>query len=174
MFLFPDLDEQTRLVMVSELALDLSNSLFYEPASMTDFGRSCYRSILKSAFEIGTAETLSQKLTSNFFHDCDRVGRKLSPNIALNLAFSDFNRYYVRAMLVRAISENKKLVVYRAKQSKNERQESKMLLNHVYFDKRQMAQMLVVFRDYHKLFAMKSQNGLLQPNSGLSLRFPIT
>ena len=71
-------------------------------------------------------------------------------------------------MLLRAILENKKLSVYRAKQSESERKESCASLNKVYFDKMQMQQMLELFRDYRKLFSSKHE--LLQPNSGLSLR----
>lgn len=85
------------------------------------------------------------------------------------IAFSDFNRYYVRAMLLRAIREDKNLTVYRAKQSMNERKESSTILNKVYSDKRQMLQMLELFRDYRKLF--NSKHELFQPNSGLSLKF---
>lgn len=35
MYYFPNLDEQTRLIMISELESDLITSLFYEPKSLT-------------------------------------------------------------------------------------------------------------------------------------------
>ena len=111
---------------------------------------------------------MQQKLTSSFFREKDQNGRKIPSNLRETIAFSDFNRYYVRALLLRALSENKKLCVYRAKQVMNERKESRLAVNKVYFDKRQIGQMLELFRDYRKLFSSKHE--LLQPNSGLSLR----
>lgn len=168
MYYFPDLDEQTRLNMLSELEFDIRTGLFYEPLSMTASGMISYKRLLKECFENGTPETLQQKLTSSFFREKDRNGRKIPSNIRETIAFSDFNRYYVRALLLRALSEGKKLCVYRAKQVMNERQESRLAVNKVYFDKRQIEQMLELFRDYRKLFSSKLE--LLKPNSGLSLR----
>lgn len=168
MYYFPDLDEQTRLNMIGELEFDIRTGLFYEPVSMTCSGLISYKRLLKECFENGTPETLQQKLTPSFFREKDRNGRKIPSNMGEIIAFSDFNRYYVRALLLRALGENKKLCVYRAKQVMSERQQSKMAVNRVYFDKRQIGQMLELFRDYRKLFSSKHE--LLQPNSGLSLR----
>lgn len=86
-------------------------------------------------------------------------------------AFSDFNRYYIRALLIRAVSEDRKLIVYRAKQVTTERESSKMAVYKVYFDKDIMLEMIMLFRDYKALFRIKPQPDLLKPNSGLSLRF---
>lgn len=66
MYYFPDLDEETRLNMISELELDIRNGSFYEPLSMSAYGLSCYKSVLKSCFENGDADTLSRQLTKNF------------------------------------------------------------------------------------------------------------
>ena len=38
MYNFPNLDEQTRLIMISELESDLKTGLFYEPKSLTPTG----------------------------------------------------------------------------------------------------------------------------------------
>ena len=168
MYHFPNLDEQTRLNMISELEFDIRTGLFYEPVSMTVSGLMTYKRLLKECLENGDPETLQQKLTSSFFRKTERNGRIIPSNIREMVSFSDFNRYYVRALLLRALSEDKKLCIYRAKQVMNERKESRSLVNKVYFDKLQIAQMLELFRDYHKLF--RSKHELLQPNSGLSLK----
>ena len=168
MYCFPDLDEQTRLIMISELEFDIRTGLFYEPLSMTTSGMISYKRLLKECFEKGTPETLQQKLTSSFFRETNRNGRKIPSNIREMVSFSDFNRYYVGALQRRAFSEGKKLCAYRATQVMNERKESKLSVNKVYFDKRQIGEMLELFRDYRRLFS--SQHELLQPNSGLSLR----
>lgn len=57
----------------------------------------------------------------------NKNNNKVSSNITSMLAFNDFNRYYIRAMLTHAIDGNKVLSVYRAKESMNERYESKIL-----------------------------------------------
>lgn len=74
-------------------------------------------------------------------------------------------------MLIRALNENRKLCVYRAKQSMHERQQSKLIMNKVYFDKQEIKQLLELCRDYRKLFSTNTQTELLKPNSGLSLKF---
>ena len=171
MFYFPNLDEQTRLIMIQELEFDLKIGLFYEPVSMAISGLIAYKRLLKECFENGTPETLLQKLSPTFFKLKDRNGRKIPTNIREMSAFSDFNRYYVRALLLRALKENRKLCVYRAKQVMNERKESKQNVHRVYFYNREMGRMLELFRDYRQLFGLHSQTDILKPNSGLSLRF---
>ncbi|DAB18361.1 TPA: hypothetical protein CPT81_09685 [Candidatus Gastranaerophilales bacterium HUM_20] len=171
MYYFPDLDEETRLNMISELELDIRNCSFYEPLSMSAYGLSCYKSVLKSCFEHGDADTLSRQLTKIFFKSCYDCGRSVPSNINQMIAFSDFNRYYIRALLLRAISEDRKLIVYRAKKVINERDSSKMTVHKVYFDKNIMGEMIKLFRNYKALFNIKPQPELLKPNSGLSLRF---
>lgn len=168
---FPDLDEQTRLVMLSELDFDLRTGLFYEPKSLTATGMFTYKRLLKECFSNGTAETLQQKLLPSYFREKDDRGRKIPSNIRETLAFGDFNRYYVRALLVRALNEKRKLCVYRAKQVMYERQQSKLLATRVFFDNREIGRLLEICRDYRKLFSPKVQLELLKPNSGLSLKF---
>lgn len=168
---FPDLDEQTRLVMLSELDFDLKTGLFYEPKSLTATGMFTYKRLLKECFSKGTPETLQQKLLLSYFREKDDSGRKIPSNIRETLAFGDFNRYYVRALLVRAFSEKRKLCVYRAKQVMHERQQSKLLATRVFFDNREIGRLLEICRDYRKLFSPKVQFELLKPNSGLSLKF---
>ncbi len=102
----------------------------------------------RKCFEYETVEGLELALLSSIFKDKDKNGRKTPSNIATLLAFSDFNRYYMRAILVRAIDENKSVCVYRAKQSLNERQESKIAIGQWYFDKSVLAQMLKIGISY--------------------------
>lgn len=171
MYYFPNLDEQTRLIMISELESDLKTGLFYEPKSLTSTGMFKYKRLLKECFSTRTPETLQQKLSQSDFREKDDRGRKIPSNVRETLAFNDFNRYYIRAILMRALNENRKLCVYRAKQSMHERQQSKLIMNKVYFDKQEIKQLLELCRDYRKLFNPNIQTELLKPNSGLSLKF---
>ena len=50
MYYFPNLDEQTRLIMISELESDLKTGLFYEPKSLTSTGMFKYKRLLKECF----------------------------------------------------------------------------------------------------------------------------
>lgn len=171
MYYFPNLDEQTRLNMIAELELDIKTGMFYEPLSMTDYGLMNYKRVLRICFEKGNVETLVKSLITDFFKHKNSKGHKIPSNINEMTAFNDFNRYYIRALLLRAISENRILYIYRAKKVKNERKQSETVINNVYFDERQMRNMLSLFRDYRKLFALKSQHVLLKPSSGLSLMY---
>lgn len=170
MYHFPNLNTLTRSIMINELECDFKNGLFYESSSIKPEYINSYKLLLRKYFEIGHVEGLEKALTPSFFNTKDKNGRKVPSNIAQTVAFSDFNRYYVRAILIRAINENKRVCIYRAKESLNERIESKALINKCYFEKQTLEQMLRVIRDYRILFSSQSKITFLQPNSGLSLK----
>lgn len=106
MYHFPNLDNKTRSIMINELERDIENGLFYEPSSLRSGYIAQYKELLRKCFEYGTVEGLERALVSSLFKDKDKIGRKIPSNIAILLAFSDFNRYYMRVILVRAIDEN--------------------------------------------------------------------
>lgn len=170
MYYFPDLDETTRLLMLEELELDIKNGLFYEPISMQKSFIPIYKKMLRKTFEKGNVETLRTGFTMSMFKPKDKKGRKITPSIKEMVALSDFNRYYIRALIVRAIGENKSLAIYRAKQTVNERMESKLSLGKIYSGKVQLQQLLAITRDYRVLFNLNPPLEVLKPNSGLSLK----
>ena len=106
MYYFQNLDEQTRLIMISELESDLKTGLFYEPKSLTSTGMFKYKRLLKECFSTGTLETLQQKLSLSDFKEKDNRGGKIPSNVREIIAFNDFNRYYIRAMLMRALNNS--------------------------------------------------------------------
>lgn len=170
MYYFPNLDDTTRLIMITELEMDLKNGLFYVPKSIKPDFVCAYKRILKANFEKGDVSSLRRDLIPNFFKTRDINGKKIPSNIRDMVAFSEFNRYYARAVLVRAIDENKTVTIYRARKSVNEREESKQSIHKNYFTKRTLEQMLAVLRDYRVLFSGKVDIGFMQVNSGLSLK----
>ena len=155
MYYFPNLDNKTRLIMISELERDIKNGLFYESSSMKSEYIGSYKLLLKKYFEVGHVEGLEKALTPSFFKAKGKSGRKIPSNIAQIIAFSDFNRYYVRTILIRAIDEGKSVSIYRAKQSLNERAESKALINKCYREKQTLEQMLRIIRNYRILFSSR-------------------
>lgn len=170
MYYFPNLENKTRSIMISELERDLKNGLFYVPKSIKPDFVCAYKRILKANFEKGDVSSLRRDLIPSFFKTRDRYGKKIHPNIRDKVAFSEFNRYYARAILVRAIDENKSVTIYRARKSVNERAESKQSIHKNYFTKGSLEHMLAVLRDYNILFSGKVDIGFMQPNSGLSLK----
>ncbi len=109
-YYFPNLDETTRLNMIAELERDISNNLFYEPLSLNSYGLSLYSGILRISFEKGNCEALANYLQPNMFRMKNKNNNKVSSNISSMLAFNDFNRYYIRAMLVTVNNKKAKVI----------------------------------------------------------------
>lgn len=172
-YYFPNLDETTRLNMIAELERDINNGSFYNPLSLNDYGLTLYPDILRISFEKGNCTSIENYLQPNMFRMRNKNNNKVSSNITSMLAFNDFNRYYIRAMIVRAIDEEKGLYVYRAKKSIVEREESKTLIGKIIIQKENMIKLLNIYRNYQLLFSKQYQTGLLLPNSGLSLMLQI-
>ena len=98
MYYFPNFDNDTRFIMISELVRDIENGLFYEPSSLKSSYIARYKELLRKCFEYGTVEGLERALVNSLFKDKNKNERKIPSNIATLLAFSDFNRYYMRAI----------------------------------------------------------------------------
>lgn len=80
------------------------------------------------------------------------------------LAEGEFNRYYIRALCLRAIEEGKKLKVYRAKEVGNPRSESAVKIG-------QEVDSQLLLADLRKNIGIDTCFGLpAGPNSGLSVR----
>ena len=170
-YYFPNFDTNTRFYMLTELESDIRNNLFYKPLSLNDYGFRIYPSILKECFQNGSVHTLKDKLTLNLFRKTNKNRNTVKTNIAEMLAFNDFNRYYIRSVLIQAIEQNKPVLVYRAKSSQNERFESKNLLGRIFSNNDEKQRLLSIYRNYKIIFSEKNKTGLLLPNSGLSLKF---
>ena len=169
MYHFPNLDPQTRLLMLLELDRDINNGLFYEPESLNTYGKYEYKSLLRTAFEKGSVGSLETSLIPAYFNTTFKNGRKVPMNMRSMLAFSDFNRYYVRALFIRAIQENRYLTVYRARESTNQRNESIVRVGTVYAKKERLIELLAILRDYRLLFKRGNGIDFMKPNSGLSV-----
>ena len=98
MYNFPNFDNNTRFIMISELVRDVESGLFYEPSSLKNSYIARYKELLRKCFEYGTVEGLERALVNSLFKDKNKNERKIPSNIATLLAFSDFNRYYMRAI----------------------------------------------------------------------------
>lgn len=171
-FNFENLDEQTRELMASEIKSDIERDRLYFSKRFNGNGHRIYVELLLDAVNGGDEETLATSLKSNnCFADKEaRNGKngityaKVPETANQTLADSEFNRFYIRGLALRAISSGQSLTIYRARQSDNPRQESEAMIG------KQI--------DAHKLLTDLQDNigtdtalGLPPgPNSGLSVK----
>lgn len=80
------------------------------------------------------------------------------------LSEGEFNRFYIRALCLRAINEGRELEVYRAKQVSNPRPDFQMMIGRI-------VDAETLLNDLRKNIGVDSALGLPNgPNSGLSVK----
>ncbi|MCD8167612.1 MAG: hypothetical protein LUE93_16900 [Bacteroides sp.] len=115
--------------MVAEVDLDVERGKLYLSKRLTEEGRIYYPIFLRAAFREGDEKMLEDYLTYNKLLekreiDKERV-RKVPRNAAQLIAQSEFNRYYIRAVCLRAIERgHTEVEVYRARSSYKNRSSS--------------------------------------------------
>lgn len=168
-FNFKNLDQKTRELMLEEIALDINQGTLYYSKRFNAHGIDVYAELLKSSAIDGNEDSLAKSLNSagcmNSMEERGTSGKlvKVPVNACQLLAEGEFNRYYIRALCLRALNEKNKLVVYRARASENPRPESLKLIN-----KEMDPQDLLT--DLRKNIGLDTLLGLPPgPNSGLSV-----
>jgi hypothetical protein len=147
MFEFEDLTPDTRSRMLQELERDLNARTIFYDSRLTKNGRAAYLRVLMTALESGTPENLSEAILSNSLlnpTETRDVGQgrlvqaKVSKIAHRNIGEAEFNRYYMRAICLKAIEQgNDEVEVYRARPSTNprpdtaDRMNAKELLEHL-------------------------------------------
>jgi hypothetical protein len=131
---FQDLDTRTRELMLSELDRDLANGTLYLSPRLSERGVTDYESLLREAFQTGDDASLAQSLRSSDRISATETRRKPKGGVttarvphtaAETLAEGEFNRFYIRALCLRATEEGSgKLEIYRARASAAPRPES--------------------------------------------------
>jgi hypothetical protein len=121
----PLLDDRTRMLMLAEIRYDLDcNNLHISP-DLSGQGIHDFPSLLKKAVKVGNEESLANELDQKA-----RIARtthrrrpndgfaivNIPANAAKMIAEDAFNRYYIRAVCLRAIADGAdNVLVYRAK-----------------------------------------------------------
>ena len=171
-FNFENLNDQTRLAMVSEVKTDIDKKAIYYSKRFTKFGRIKYLALLLDAVKSGNEQTLAKSIKFNycFVETEKREGKNgvIQANIPKNanedFAESEFNRFYIRALAKIAISMNYELSIYRAKDSKSPRPESERLIG-------KKIDPVNLLYDLRNNVGVDTAFGLPSgPNSGLSVR----
>jgi hypothetical protein len=117
------LDEKTRECMLAELQRDLASGALYYGVNLSEAGKAAWPELLRQAVEGHDDDWLVQKLTDR------RMMVTTGKYKAIMLAEGEFNRFYVRGLCVRTISEGgSEVVVCRAKSVSDPRSESRALI----------------------------------------------
>lgn len=157
---FLELDATTRELMLAELALDKEGGgTPYLGKTLTEQGRAEYSELLGHSMSHGDSETLVQELNSRGLVAPTPV------DAARRLGRTEFNRYYMRAICLRAAAHGTTTVVaYRAHSSREPRAESDRLIR---IGEHAAPRLLAILRE---AVGGDAESGVGQPNSGLSLR----
>lgn len=171
-FRFENLDNETRELMVSEIESDISNGQLYFSKRFNDNGHKLYPQLLLSAVNSGDEESLGIALKQNncFAGTEARNGKngityaKIPETANQTLAESEFNRFYLRGLALRAIVSGQSLIIYRARNSDNPRPQSEMMIGkQISADK--------LLNDLRNSIGVDTALGLpAGPNSGLSVK----
>lgn len=171
-FIYNDLTETTRQKMLEEVAFDENRDALYFSKRFNEEGIERYPELLKNSLSNGNEDTLADNLNSySCFKEKEErktnTGTKLVkvPVTAANtFAEGEFNRFYIRALCIIALKENKTLTIYRARHSNNPRPESEDLIG-----KEVEAEKLL--EDLRNNIGVDTALGLPSgPNSGLSVK----
>lgn len=169
MFEFPDLDAGIRQLMRQELARDIELKFIFYDARLVESGRALYLRLLAEALERGTPESFSETILKNsllnptetrLVHG-QHVQAKVSRIAHRNIGEAEFNRYYMRAVCLRAIEQGiAEVEVYRARPSAHPRPDEPSRKN--------AAELLEHLRTTN----ISVEGSFPGPNSGRSVRLP--
>lgn len=167
-FNFENLDPLTRELMKQELEYDQKNNKLYISPRLNEKGVQLYPELLQKAIDEGDDATFAHDLK---LQDCfniheSRGGKsvKVPYTAPQTLSEGEFNRYYIRALCLRAFKERHELEVYRAKEVSDPRLESQRMIGLV-------VDAETLLNDLRNNIGVDTVLGLPNgPNSGLSLR----
>lgn len=125
MFEWPDLDDRVRELMLEEINADEKAGALYFSGKLSSAGRRDYPAHLREAARAGTEVTLADRLRQpgqlNPRQAPQQRGRtvsvpKMPENAEETLAEGEFNRFYIRALCLRALETGRDtVIVHRAK-----------------------------------------------------------
>lgn len=171
-----NLDERTRNLMVIEIDGDISVGRLYLSDNLSPQGKNDYPNLLRGAAINGSDVTLANDIRSRLnTHEKPRLlksGQFSKPPVMRSnahemMAEGEFNRFYIRAVCLRALENNvTSVIVYRAKNVGNPRSESEAKIG-------QAISAQALLDDLRVRIGVDTALGLPPgPNSGLSVRLP--
>ncbi len=172
---YKNLDARTRKLMLAEIDRDINTSTLYLSDNLSNQGKIEYLALIRAAARGGTDETLAiairvclnshekpRKLKSGGFSKPPVMRR----NAHQMLAEGEFNKFYMRAVCVRAIDDDiPRVIVFRAKAVANARSASERMIGNRVLAKALLSDL--------RSGSVDTALGLPPgPNSGLSVHLP--
>lgn len=135
---FGEISGTTRQSMMDELDADETAGRLYLSGYFSDEGRDQYPALIREAIEMGNDDSLASALASpgmfaSHYQKATPSGGVTTAAVprtaATTFAQGEFNRFYIRALCLRAIDgAGGKVTVYRARESSWARPESEALI----------------------------------------------
>jgi len=173
---YRNLDERTRKLMLAEIERDIKANTLFLSDNLNPQGKDDYPNLIRDAAMSGSDVTLASDISSRLnTHEKPRKlksgGFSKPPVMRSNahemLAEGEFNRFYIRAVCLRAIEDGiSQVVVYRGKSVQHARLESERKIG-------QHVAPEPLLQDLRAHPGVDTALGLPPgPNSGLSVHLP--
>ena len=168
---YRNLDETIRKLMTEEVKRDVDNNSLYLSKRFTHEGAQAWPSLLLEAItdhdDVWLAQQIRHRGYLKEFESTARGERKVPVTAHETLAEGEFNRFYCRAICLKAMQDGlNSVIAYRAKEAINPRRESEEKIDSA-FDPKE------VLNDLRANPGVDLALGIpAGPNSGLSLRLP--
>ena len=137
---YKSLDNLTRQKMLEEFNHDTQTNNLYLSKRFNDQGRIHYQQKMPYHIQNGNDDSLAEDLrakNSFLLHEDRKTTKgiskvKVPETAAQTFAEGEFNRFYLRGLCLRAIAENKRIIIYRGRYSENPRSESEALIGLIF------------------------------------------
>lgn len=161
-------DEGVRTLMLDEIDSDIAQNKLYMSKVLKPGYKNVYIDLLKEAVSNGDSDSLADEIVNNsclLEYKMTKSGpRKVPKDAHTKLAEGEFNRFYIRALCMKAIEDNFELEVNRAKDVRNARSTSQELIGQTVDPKQTL-------EDLRKNIGKYTSSGIPGgPNSGLSIQ----
>jgi hypothetical protein len=170
-----NLDSRTRTLMRAEVDLDVTRNQLFLSERLSNAGRDAYLPALCEAIARGDADTFAMVISSRGFLNRYEMshrhgmpyGKAVPRDAHIVLAHGEYNRYYLRALCVRAEQDEiSHLEIYRARVVHAPRWNSEARIG-------KLVPAAVLLKDLRSHVGVDTALGLPNgPNSGLSARLP--
>jgi len=162
-------DERIRQFMLNEVEMDIKEGKIYFSSRLKKESYETYISLLKESIQNGDDDSLANEIRSKNCLKSTETSRRRGGTITkrvpidahITLAEGEFNRFYLRAICLKAIEIGAEIEVYRAKTVRNPRPESKKIIG-----KRLDPNKFL--KDLREKIGIETVLGLPKPNTGLS------
>lgn len=169
-FEFENLDARTRKLMLDEVNGDVAAGALYFSGRFTDAGIANWETLLRDACQSGNEVSLEETLGKpggeylNLTEPAATGSKAVPSDASRVIAGSEFNRFYIRALCLRAQADGVEIEIYRARASRNPDPVSEQKIG----TSPNVQELLDDLRTHQ---GVATALGLpYQPNSGLSIR----